>query len=270
MVSVIAPIVGSVILGVGFLVLLAIGLLKAGSSTQQLRWVAALVFLAASSITYGAVAQNQGYGPQTGKTVLWALPALHVVTSVSLGFVVTLGLFQSLGARVLPPAISFLSFGALALGVFLLGFDMWYWYIVSVLLYALFILAILFVDRLEVLAGAVRGKKVDDAPTWVGLPWRLATAGILAFYYLLYALDVDVGAVITSRTVSLILWVVLDLVVAVYVFLVWWFVAPVEYNPSAPASTDLAGAFSGKQKDVQSSINGGARSRTNGYNVVHQ
>lgn len=133
--NVIAAIVGASVLGVAFAGSMIAGLIKSGSSTQQLRWVLLLAMTLVGATLYASVALDQPYvdrpnddAPGGVHSVLWGIPAAHVLF-VPLGVaILTLGLFQSLGARILPVATAAFIFGALALGVFLDNFDKWFWY----------------------------------------------------------------------------------------------------------------------------------------------
>lgn len=290
--NVIAPIVGSVAFGVAFLGVLIVGLFRSGSSVQQMRWILALTTLLVHAVAYGSISLRQplvdrpeGVGI---KPVLWALPTVWTITHPLVALIVGLGIFRAVGARVLPAAITLLASAPLALGIFLDGFDLWFWFIVGAVLYALLILAFLFVDRLDVLAAAVSRKAAcsidrSEPVAWPGLVWRLVFVAAVGVYYILWGLDRFAGAVFTSYTVPLVLYVILDVIVhIVFVFLNYYLVAPVEPDFTAPLnefSGNAAAATAAQAASAEAlkadSINGyaaGARQRhtgqANGYSIL--
>lgn len=136
MVNVVAVIVVAALFAVAFCVMIPVGIFRSGSSpTQQLRWVFCLWIYAISAIGLGAVALNQpyvsrpdddraggvklvGWGPDV--TVAFTLPFVAAIVSTSI--------FQSLGARTILPVLTLLTYGSLAMGIFLQDFGMWFWY----------------------------------------------------------------------------------------------------------------------------------------------
>jgi hypothetical protein len=284
MTNVISAIVASCFLGLAFIGVFIAGLIKSGSSTQQLRWVLGLALSLVLASGFASVSLGQPYvdrpnddAPGGIHSVLWGIPAMHVL-SVPLGVgVLTLGLFQSLGARILPVTTIAFTFGSLALAVFLDNFDKWFWVIIAGVLYVLFCVQILFVDRLDRLAAAVTGRRragEELTEGWVGLPWRVGIAVLLGVFGLIFCLDKPVSNIISDYTWSIFTWVVLDVVYAIIVFLVWWFVQPVEFQPAAPIS-NLAATYAGAEAPKASPMgdNRTVTRRTNGagpYTVLTQ
>src|SRR5271170_5467385 len=130
MINFVAPIVAASLMGAAFVVFLIFGLFRAGHSTQQLRWVFGMWFLLASAIGFGAIANDQGFYTRTstdGVLALWDIPTIWTITIPFACAMLTCALFQTMGARLAPPMLTFASMVCLALGVFLpLGWALWY------------------------------------------------------------------------------------------------------------------------------------------------
>lgn len=265
--NIVAPITASILTGVAFIAVLAIGLIKSGSSVQQMRWIVHLTGALALCIAYANVALKQ---PQVDrpegagtKPVLYGLLIAHVFSNTALTLIFTLGIFKAVGARVLPALITFFLFASLAVGPFFDGMGMWVWLIFACILYFLFILAFLFVDRMDYLAAKVTRKGATEAGAWPALGWRIGTFVLFALYIVLWGLSRYVSAtVFTTYTVSLILEAILDVVTLVVAFLGYYLIVPVEPDFSAPLSsivTDSGAAAPAAAAPIESSINGAHR-----------
>lgn len=281
--NVVAPIVGSIIAGVAFIAVVALGLIKSGSSVQQMRWIVHLTGALALTVAYANVALKQ---PQTDrpegtgtKPVLYALLFAHVVSNTALTLIVSLGIFKSVGARILPGFITFFMFAFLAVGPFFTGMGMWVWLIFACIFYALFILAFLFVDRMDYLAAKVTKKGSVESTSWPGLAWRIGLFVLFAFYFVLWGLSRYVSAAVFSTyTITLILEVVLDVVALVVAFLNYYLVTPVEPDFTAHISelgqSACATAPADQAAPINSSINGQAAAQrrhngtSNGYTIL--
>ena len=240
--EVIAPIVAASFTGFLFVVFVVYGLFRPGHTMQQLRWVLGMWFLVAQAIAFGAIANKQGYYTRTTDHVvaLWAMPVMWTVTYPVACAMLTCAIFQHMGGRFGPPVLTLGSMLCLALGVLLpLGWSLWYWFMGSLILYAVLCLVMLFGDRMDALHEAVKTKNPSRITSnWPGLVWRLGYLVSLWFFYIMWGLDVWAGGQIPSYNTSLIVYAVYQPIWAIiFVLVVFFLISATGYLPSADLPT---------------------------------
>ena len=127
-------IIGAIAFALSFVVFLFIGLFfrqpekPHAKATQQLRWIFNLLSLLVHFVGWLAIALDQTMLTRSdGVLITWAVHALQAASHWAIAAVLVLGLFETLGARLLTPIVTLLMGIAFAIGAFGPGFDHWFW-----------------------------------------------------------------------------------------------------------------------------------------------
>lgn len=251
-------IVTAVVTGGMGLVTLFWGPYRGLKSTDQLRWVLAVLVFLGMSFGSGAVALDLGNSnPTTTKQIYYASHIINSLAIVGLVTIATLAVFADFGARLILPALALIAGVFMCVGVFPINshFDVGFFSLVAGICVALSSFLVFFVDRMDILPKLPTSER-EPVGRFNGLGWRIGVVIALWLDFILWNLTVDTYGTVWGLTASQVVWMGHNLFASIFIMANWIIAQGIEpvydgtgfSNRESAASDNGHGAYSSKRR----------------------
>jgi hypothetical protein len=223
-------IVTAVVTGVLGFVALFWGPYRGLKSTDQLRWVLAVLTLLGMSFGSGVVSLDLGNAnPTTNKNVYYASHIINGIATLGLVTVTSLGIFGQFDARLIIPALTAISAVFMSVGVFPINshFDVGLFALVSGIMVLMTSFLFFFIDRMDFLPKLPTSER-EPIGRFNGLGWRIGSVIFLWVDFVMFNLTVDTYGTAFGVNASMAIWMALNIAAGIVIFLNWVIVKSVE------------------------------------------